>query len=317
MTTSTSWPDLPSRRLSAFDGDKLSDQATSGSNPGALRARAFIPLALPKGAPLVVVLHGAGQSAADYNRGSGWSHLAEQSGFAVLYPEQRRSNNVMGCFNWYEAGDNKRAAGEALSIRQMSEALIVSGDIDRNRVFVTGLSAGGAMAVVMLATYPDVFAGGAVIAGLPYGSARGVLQAMDRMNGLGGPSADELEGLARGASAYGGRWPTLSVWHGSLDRTVHASNVERLLGQWRSLHNLRDEPSSTNIVDGCPRRTWRDDGGRAVIESYTVPGLGHGTPLDVRAPAGLGEAGSYMLQAKVSSTRLIARFWDILGQAEP
>ena len=134
-------------------------------------SRYYLPENLPEGAPLVVVLHGCTQSAAGYDRGSGWSQLADQAGFALLFAEQQRANNPNLCFNWFLPTDTKRNFGEALSIRQMIETLVLAHGLDRKRIFVTGLSAGGAMASVMLATYPEVFAGGAIIAGLPYGSA--------------------------------------------------------------------------------------------------------------------------------------------------
>ncbi|UCI18400.1 PHB depolymerase family esterase [Mesorhizobium sp. B2-1-8] len=108
--------------------------------------------------------------------------MADRRGFAVLFPEQQRSDNANLCFNWFIPDDTRRGSGEALSIRQMIEAVMVAQDSDRTRIFVTGLSAGGAMPAAMLATYPEVFAGGAILAGLPYGSATTLPQAFDRMS---------------------------------------------------------------------------------------------------------------------------------------
>src|SRR4029079_7919101 len=139
-----------------------------------------------------------------YDHGAGWSAAAERHGFAVLFPEQQRSNNPNLCFNWFQPQDARRGGGEALSIRQMVNALQVRHAIDRGRVFVSGLSAGGAMAAVMLATYPDVFAGGVVIAGLPFGTAHTVPEAFDRMRGHGEFSADALANLVRSASKHAG-----------------------------------------------------------------------------------------------------------------
>ncbi|MDP1910436.1 MAG: PHB depolymerase family esterase, partial [Hyphomicrobium sp.] len=160
---------------------RLKELNEFGSNPGNLIVRTFVPDTIKPNAPLVVVLHGCTQNAALYDTGSGWSDLAEREGFALLYPEQQRSNNANLCFNWYQPGDAARGKGEALSISQMVAHMTAQHGLDPSRVFVTGLSAGGAMASVMLATYPDLFAGGAVIAGLPFASARTLPEALERM----------------------------------------------------------------------------------------------------------------------------------------
>lgn len=112
--TDTSSDDQPTRLVPLVD---------FGTNPGALRAHVHIPVGIPSDAPLVVVLHGCTQTAADYDRASGWSQLADEKGFALLYPGQQRVNNGNGCFNWFEAGDTRRGSGEVLSIRQMIAAV--------------------------------------------------------------------------------------------------------------------------------------------------------------------------------------------------
>ena len=137
-----------------------------GTDPGSLSADIYIPKNFPKNGPLVVVLHGSTQSAADYDLGSGWSTLAEECGIALLFPGQRLTNNMIGSFNWFKTGDSQRGEGEPLSIRQMIKQVVDDHAIDPSRVFITRMSSGGAMTSVMLATYPEVFAGGAIIAGL-------------------------------------------------------------------------------------------------------------------------------------------------------
>ena len=254
--------------------DRLSDLGPFGSNPGQLRARTYIPDRLPAGAPLVVVLHGCTQTAADYDRGSGWSTLADRFGFALLFPEQSRANNPNLCFNWFVPGDCARDDGEPLSIRQMIETVAAAQASDRRRVFITGLSAGGAMTSVMLATYPELFAGGAIIAGLPYGCATTMPEAFERMRGAGALSDAALQALVRGASGHAGPWPRISIWHGSADMTVHPANAEAILTQWRAVHGLGEAPARTDIVDGHPRRVWCDGEGREVVEMYSITGHG-------------------------------------------
>ena len=288
--------------------DRLADISDFGSNPGKLRARTYTPAALPPRAPLVVVLHGCTQTAADYDYGSGWSSLADRHGFALLFPEQQRSNNPNLCFNWFRPGDCRREGGEPLSIRQMIESFVLSHEIDRRRIFVTGLSAGGAMTSVMLATYPDVFAGGAIIAGLPYGCAKTIPEAFDRMKGNGLTNAD---GLVRGASGHSGPWPIVSVWHGSADQTVHPDNAEAILRQWRLVHGVEDNPTRTELIGTYPHRIWCDGNGRPVIEMYSITGMAHGTPLATHGSDGCGASGPHMLEANISSTRRIAKFWGL------
>ncbi len=155
--------------------ERLQEITGFGSNPGNARMFVYVPERTARKPALVVALHGCTQSAASYDRGSGWSTLADEAGFVVVYPEQQRSNNPQGCFSWFVPGDTARDCGEALSIRQMVDHAIRAFGVDKRRVFVTGLSAGGAMASAMLATYPDVFSGGAIIAGrgqgFPFGTA--------------------------------------------------------------------------------------------------------------------------------------------------
>ena len=142
-----------------------------------------VPEGQPAGVPLVVVLHGCTQSAAAFDRACGWSDLATRLGFALLLPEQRRANNSKRCFNWFAAGDTRRDAGEALSIRRMVDQMLTGHVLDPRRVYIAGLSAGGAMVAAMLATYPEVFAGGAIIGGVPYGAATSARQACPAMAG--------------------------------------------------------------------------------------------------------------------------------------
>lgn len=140
--------------------DRLTKLTDFGTNPGSLYADTYIPKSFPKNGALVVVLHGSTQSAETYDYGSGWSTLAEECGVALLFPGQKRTNNLIGSFNWFSPGDNQRGDGEPLSICQMIRRVVEDYAVDPSRVFITGLSSGGAMTSVMLATYPEVFAGG-------------------------------------------------------------------------------------------------------------------------------------------------------------
>ena len=221
-----------------------------GTDPGSLSAEICIPENFSKNRPLVVVLHGSTQSAESYDTGSGWSALAEECGVALLFPGQKKANNVIGRFNWFKRGDSHRGGGEPLSIRQMITQVVDDHDIDPSQVFITGMSSGGAMTSVMLATYPEVFAGGAIIAGLPYRSANTLMQAIFRMKGYGSPSDRKLDALVRGASRFTGPWPTISVWHGDNDTTVDNSNASAIVRQWQKIHKVEGPATRVEMVDG-------------------------------------------------------------------
>ncbi|WP_166038327.1 PHB depolymerase family esterase [Sphingosinicella sp. YJ22] len=302
---------FPATRHEATD-DRLSELEARFVNPGNLRARCYLPDRLERPAALLVVLHGCTQNAAGYDQGAGWSALADRHGFALLYPEQKRENNPNLCFNWYQAGDSRRGSGEAASIAAMVEAMRASHGIDPDRIFVTGLSAGGAMAAVMLATYPELFAGGAIIAGMPYGCASNLAQAFDLMAGRGTAEPGALADKVRAGSRHRGAWPRLSVWHGSADRTVVPANADALVAQWTGLHGLGLKPDRTETVDGHRRRVWLGREGQELIEHYDVAGMAHGTPLMPGTGEGeSGEAQAHMLDVGLSSTDRIAAFFGI------
>ena len=300
------------RSLTPGAGSPLTEITGFGANPGDLRMFSFVPDDLQQPPALVVVLHGCGQTATGYDLGAGWSALAEHYGFALLMPEQQRSNNGQGCFNWFNPEDIARDHGEACSIRQMIAHMVSDHGIDQHRIFVTGLSAGGAMTSVMLATYPEVFAAGAVIAGLPFGVATNVREALSGMMQSSARPAGELGDLVRSASEHKGPWPKLSVWHGSADRTVNPANANEIVKQWLDLHHLSATPMSNGIVDGYPHQVWWNADGETIIESYTITDMAHGTPLGVAEnDERYGAEGAFLLETGISSSHHIASFFGL------
>jgi poly(hydroxyalkanoate) depolymerase family esterase len=299
-------------RYAGQGSTRLREILDFGSNPGKLRMFGYRPPTRADNPALVVILHGCTQTAAAYDLGAGWSTLADRYGFALLLPEQQRSNNPNGCFNWFQPEHSRRDQGEPLSIRQMIEKSVVDHGIDRHRVFITGLSAGGAMTSNMLACYPEVFAGGAIVAGLPYGAATTLQQAFKSMYQSPSRSAREWADLVRKASPHRGPWPRVSVWHGNDDKTVIPSNALEILKQWTEIHGLPLSPSAKTRVDGFPREVWINGSGDELIEAYTIPNMAHGTPLAIgEAEGACGAPGPFLLPVGISSSYHIAKFFGI------
>jgi feruloyl esterase len=299
------------------DDGRLSRIELRGGNPGNLGMWAYAAEGLPARPALVVVLHGCLQTALGFDRGLGWSILAERHGFIALYPEQKRANNPNLCFNWFNEGDVQRGSGEAASIHAMIQQIVRDHGVDEDRIFITGLSAGGAMANAMLAAYPETFAAGAIIAGLPHGAARGVQEAFQAMAPGAQRTAREWGDRVRDASPHKGPWPRVSVWHGTADAIVAPMNSEQIVQQWLDVHGLAQSAPERRALEPVIQRIWRDAKGAPVVEENLIAGMAHGAPLAIASAADpLGAAGPYLLDVGVASTRLIAQDWGLIGAAE-
>ncbi len=284
-----------------------------GGNPGALRMFKYVPAGLPANSPLVVALHGCAQSASSYDAETGWQMLADRWQFALVLPQQQSANNSSGCFNWFESGDTARGQGEALSIKQMVDRMIADHAIAPSRVYVTGLSAGGAMTAAMLAAYPDVFAGGAILSGLPYRCATTQSAAFSCMNpGTDLAPAQWGDRVRAAYPSWTGPWPLVSIWHGDADYTVRPMNLTESMEQWTDVHGIDQVADVSDTVAGYPHRLYKNAAGQPLVETYTITGMGHGTPVDPgTGETQCGVAGAYILDANICSSYYIGRFWGL------
>jgi len=273
-----------------------------GANPGRLRLRIYLP-AVPvrPGAPLIVLLHGCGQDAASFAADAGWTALADRLGVPLLLPEQQQANHRQRCFQWFQPAEIPPGHAQAASIVARVSAAASRFKSDRDRVFVAGLSAGGAMTAALLVAYPDLFAAGAVFAGLPVGAATSAVQALARM-AHGSPDYLATEWVERARRlappGYAGPWPRLSVWHGEADQVVAPDNGHKLAVQWCALHGLPDQPTRAT----AQHRAWGD-----AVELWTLPGLGHAWAIG----PGEGRPSQYAVSGPVAAVSEIARFWGI------
>jgi poly(hydroxyalkanoate) depolymerase family esterase len=284
-----------------------------GTNPGNLLMYRYVPDGLPANRPVVVAIHGCSQSAALYDNESGWTKWADQHQFALVLPQQQSKNNPGKCFNWFLPGDQTRGQGEALSIRQMVSAILTSHGGDATRVFVTGLSGGGAMTSVMLATYPDVFRGGAVVGGVPYLCATAAGAQTSACNaGTNNQTPQQWGDKVRAASTWTGPWPHVSVWHGTADGTVNVQNLTEIMEQWTNVHGIDQTVDITNTVAGYPHNVYTDGTGTARVETYPLTGVGHGQMVDPGTGAQqCGVAAPNFLDVNICASLHIAQWFGI------
>lgn len=290
----------------------------------------YVPENVRPNAPLVVSLHGCLQDAETYSN-VGWKELADKWKFYIIFPEQNISNNVYRCWNWFQAEDIKRGHGETKSIIEMIDRMKADYSIDDNRIYIEGLSAGGWMVPVMLASYPDVFAGGATNAGGPafcaltekyfwdffgwWNLTVGGLRSKKCMEGA-DKSPGEWGELVRkeGYSGYSGTWPIISVWQGSTDRTVNKINQQELVDQWTNVHGIDLMPDREEEVDPNSRvihKEYHNSEGKVLVETYLIPDMKHGTPIAVDSEHSCGKESEYILDEGICAVGQIGLFWGL------
>ncbi|MEU8431586.1 PHB depolymerase family esterase [Streptomyces sp. NPDC029216] len=290
-----------------------------GPNPGALNMYVYRPAGLPPAPAVVVALHGCTQSAQIYADNSGLTEFADRYGFLLVFPETTSANNGNRCFNFFEPGDNRRGQGEAASIRQMVAQAATDYGTDPARVYVTGLSAGGAMTSVMLAAYPDVFTAGAVVAGIAYDCADSVAGAYTCMNpGVDRTPSAWANSVEDAYPGYAGPRPRVAIWHGDRDTTVVPGNADELRDQWTAVHGLGQTPDRTATLgpNGTQREQYLAADGSVAVEVDRVPSIAHGTPVDPgTGPQQCGTTGTANFIRSICSSYWITGFFGLDGSA--
>ncbi|MDP1827477.1 MAG: PHB depolymerase family esterase [Archangium sp.] len=280
-----------------------------GTNPGGLSLFIHQPAGLGANAPLVVALHGCGQTA-DVYATTGWNTLATQHRFLVAYP-QTTANSA--CFDWFTANQQTRSGPQVTSILQMVQHLVTTRGVDPSRVYVTGLSAGGAMTGVLLAVAPDVFSRGAVMAGLPFACATTQLQGLTCMSSPADQTPAQWGALVR-AVAGSSPAPRVSLWHGTSDTTVRPGNLQEQVDQWTDVNGVDLTADATSTVGIATRREFRNAAGVTLVESWSLAGMSHGTAID--AARGCGTPSPFILDVSVCSSRYAAEFFGIASASD-
>jgi poly(hydroxyalkanoate) depolymerase family esterase len=318
-TWSTPPPNLLTRGVAGMSGTNLGRASSPSVPDGARFVEGFFTndagtrsykLYVPSGytgqaVPLIVMLHGCTQNPDDFATGTRMNGLAEEHTFLVAYPAQSGNANMQKCWNWFQATDQQRGRGEPSIIAGITKQVMDEYEVEEGRVYVAGMSAGGAMAAILGATYPDLYAAVGVHSGLAPGSAHDMSSAFTAMR-QGGPVVANQNGTGGSNRKI---VPTI-IFHGDGDTTVHPRNGERLLAHLDSGDRNGSKPRVVTRRGGVPggheytKFTHQDGDGRDLVERWSVHGLGH-------AWSGGSYPGSYTdPKGPDASAEMVRFFWQ-------
>ncbi|WP_227874982.1 extracellular catalytic domain type 1 short-chain-length polyhydroxyalkanoate depolymerase [Oceanisphaera profunda] len=266
--------------------------------------------------PLIVMLHGCTQNPDDFAAGTGMNILAEQQPCLVLYPAQSGCANSSRCWNWFKPGDQHRDGGEPAIIAGLTRQIINEYHLDEGRVYVAGLSAGGAMATTMALLYPDIYAAVGIHSGLAHGAAQDIPSALAAMQGTTSPLAGlNKQASAQPTSSKGPKIPAI-IFHGDQDTTVHPSNGDRVVAQYLPVgrvtnSKIKAERRAGKVPNGRSYTCTihHDASGQPILEQWSIHGAAH-------AWAGGTARGSYTDPQGPDASREMLRFFLAHGKGE-
>lgn len=314
-------PSMPASRGPALEPETAAPAAVAGTflehsfsnEAGTRRYKLYVPACYDAQAqdryPLLLMLHGCTQSPDDFAAGTRMNALADQHGFLVAYPAQSANANGSKCWNWFRPGDQGRATGEPALLAGLTQQLIRQYAVDPQRVFVAGLSAGAAMAVILGATYPDLYAAVGAHSGLPYRAARDMGSAFAAMGGNPAPP-DAGTGIDTQAAAV----VPLIVFHGDADSTVAPANGQALVKQAVAAAGKSLPQTQAERVGGngrsATRSVYTTALGKPLVEYWQIHGAGHawsggstaGSYTDPQGPDASAEMLRFFLQIKPVTT---------------
>jgi poly(hydroxyalkanoate) depolymerase family esterase len=302
-SVSRDFPGMPIDTPTPRRGEFL--EHTFSSAVGSRKYKVYTPTgcstASSEPVPMIVMLHGCTQSPDDFAAGTRMNALADQHGFVVVYPAQPANANAQKCWNWFRSEDQARDSGEPALIAGITRQIARSHGVDDRRIFVAGMSAGAAMAVVLGATYPDLFTAVGAHSGLPYRAAHDLPSAFSAMHGIAAPDRATSKAI-----------PTI-VFHGDKDHTVAAGNAAEIAARASESHPsapLRRQPTTDTAAGGrkYTRTDYFDESGRVQVEHWNVHGAGH-------AWSGGSAAGSFTDARGPDASREMIRFFYSVARA--
>src|SRR5215213_1402211 len=277
------------------------EERTFANEAGSRTYKLYVPSGYTgQPVPLVVMLHGCTQSPDDFAAGTQMNGLAEEQTFLVAYPAQAQSANVSKCWNWFNAADQQRDRGEPSLIAGITRQIMRDFSVEPGRVYIAGLSAGGAAAAIMGSTYPDLYAAIGVHSGLACGAARDMPSAFAAMKQGGSPPATK----GSGRPGRPGRAVPTIVFHGDRDTTVNPLNGDQVVAQAKAAADLRKDVNRGQSPGGMSytRTVHADASGRAMLEQWVLHGAGH-------AWSGGSATGSYTDPRGPDASREMMRFF--------